>query len=162
MENLQRKGKTVIRMAAWSLFAGVCLLALGCGGAQRQAEQREESRLKPLALFYGQFTGQHRGNPPADEAQLKDFIRSQGPEALASFQVKDVDGLFLSERDGKPYVVLYGDAAKSNPPGPAGAPVVAYEQEGIGSMRFVASSMGAVEEVDEPRFRELVPAAANP
>ncbi|MDZ7616995.1 MAG: hypothetical protein U1E05_08325 [Patescibacteria group bacterium] len=152
----------MVRMAAWSLLAAACLLALGCGGARRQAEQREESRLKPLALFYGQFTGQHRGRPPASETQLKEFIQAQGPEALASFQVNDVDALFVSERDGKPYVVLYADAAKGNPPGPAGAPVIAYEQEGAGGLRYVASSMGAVEEVDDARFRELVSLPAVP
>lgn len=150
------------RTAAWCLVLGMCALALGCGRSRRQAAAREESRLKPLALLYGQFTGRNRGNPPASEAQFKEFIRSRGPEQLASFGVDDVDELFVSERDGKPYVVLYGEAAQGNPPGPAGAPVIAYEQEGVGGKRFVASSMGAVEEVDEARFRELVPHASTP
>ncbi len=52
----------------------MCLLAFGCGRSRRQAAAREESRLKPLSLYYGQFTGRNRGNPPADEAQLKQFI----------------------------------------------------------------------------------------
>jgi len=37
--------------------------------------------------------------------------------------------------------------------------VVAYEQEGVNGKRFVASKMGAVEEVDEARFRKMVPSA---
>lgn len=133
---------------------------LGCGGAQEQARRQEESRLKPLAIFYGQFTGQHRGKPPTSEAEFKEFIRTQGAEQLASFQVNNLETLFVSERDEKPYVVLYGEASKNSPPGPAGAPVVAYEQQGVGGRRFVASSMGAVEEVDEARFKQLVPMAA--
>ncbi len=150
------------RTAAWCLVLVMCVLALGCGRSRRQAAAREESRLKPLAVLYGQFTGRNRGNPPAGEAQCKEFIRSLGAESLASFEVDDVDEMFISERDGKPYAVLYGDSADANPPGPAGAPVIAYEQEGVRGKRFVASSMGAVEEVDEARFRELVPDASAP
>ncbi|MFW5693154.1 MAG: hypothetical protein ACOCWL_02965 [Thermoguttaceae bacterium] len=150
------------RTAVWCLVLGMCVVALGCGRSRRQAAAREESRLKPLAVLYGQFTGRNRGNPPANDAQFKEFIRSHDAEQLASLGVDDVDELFVSERDGEPYVVLYGDAAQGNPPGPAGAPVVAYEQEGVRGKRFVASSMGAVEEVDEARFRELVPGASAP
>jgi len=73
---------------------------------------------------------------------------------------RDADSLFISPRDGKPYVVLYGRS--KGPPGPGGAPVVAYEQEGRGGRRFVASSMGAIEEVDDAAFRRMVPAATGP
>jgi hypothetical protein len=38
-------------------------------------------------------------------------------------------------------------------------PVIAYEQEGIDGKRFIATSVGAIEEVDAARFRELVPDA---
>ncbi len=152
----------MVRAAAWCLVLGMCVLALGCGRSRRQAAAREESRLKPLAVLYGQFTGQNRGNPPANEDQFKAFLRSMDPERLAAFGVNDADELFISERDGKPYVVLYGAARGSSPTGPAGAPLIAYEQEGVGGNRYVASSIGAVEEVDESRFRELVPGASVP
>jgi hypothetical protein len=144
-----------------TLFAVLLLLLpmLGCGGAQEEAKRREESRLKPLAIFYGQFLGQHRGQPPASETEFREFIRSQGAEALKTFAVPDVETLFVSERDQKPYVIAYGDASKGAPIGPAGSPVVAYEQVGAAGKRFVASAMGAVEEVDEVRFKELVPTA---
>ena len=38
-------------------------------------------------------------------------------------------------------------------------PIIAYEQTGVGDKRLVASSLGGVEEVDEARFRKLVPSA---
>jgi hypothetical protein len=136
----------------------LCVALAGCGG-HRANQAQEESNLKPLALLYGQFIGQNRGQPPATEAQFKDFIRAQGKTLLESFHVSDVDGLFVSSRDGKPYVVRYGPAAAKGPPGPGSAPVIAYEQAGVGGRRFVASSMGAVEEVDEARFKQLVPQA---
>lgn len=148
--------------AAWLRALGlVGILALlghaaGCG-TQRESQAREESNIKPLALLYGQFLGQHRGQAPTNEQEFKQFVQAQGPALLKSFNVASPDQLFVSNRDNKPYKILYGPAALKGPAGPAGAPVVVYEQEGVEGKRFVASSMGAVEEVDESRFRQLVP-----
>lgn len=128
-----------------------CVLPSGCGGSRRESQEREESNLKPLGLLYGQFIGQHRGQPPASEEEFKGFIRSAGTKQLAGFGVTDLESLFISPRDQKPYVVLYGRA-------PVGtARVVAYEQEGKGGMRFIVTDLGRVQEVDEARFAELVP-----
>jgi hypothetical protein len=134
----------------------VVCLGLGCSSQQKNLEE-EQSNLKPLAVLYGQFVGRHQGRPPDDEAQFKQFVQTQGKETLASFGVTDVSSLFVSSRDGKPYVIRYGQQALTGPPGAGGSPVVAYEQEGVDGVRFVATSMGAVERVDEARFKELVP-----
>ncbi len=152
-----------MRYPALKIFLGVglclaaiavCVLSSGCGGSGRESQEREESNLKPLALLYGQFIGQHRGRPPANEEELKEFIRSTGSQQLASFGVTDPNSLFISSRDQKPYVVLYGVGA------PLGAArVVAYEREGKGGTRFIANDLGEVQEVDEARFTEMVPAA---
>jgi len=83
------------------------LAALAGCQAQKEAAQ-EASTLKPLALLYGQFTGQHRGQPPKSEAEFKAFIEAKGKPLLASFGVADVESLFTSSRDKKPYVVRYG------------------------------------------------------
>jgi len=133
---------------------------LGCGdGARRQAQEFSQSNLRPLAILYGQFVGQHRGQPPKSEAEFRAFIKSLKPEQLAALAGgRDADSLFVSTRDQKPYVVIYGRAA-TGPPGPAGAPVVVYEQEGRGGKRFVANSLGAVEELDEATFKQRVPDA---
>ena len=136
----------------------VLLLLLVTGGCQPSKEAAQEaSTLKPLALLYGQFTGQHLGQPPKNEAEFKSFIETKGKPLLATFGVASVDDLFTSPRDKKPYVVRYG--AVTGPPGPAGQPVIAYEQEGIGGKRYVASSLGAVDEVDEATLAQLVPGA---
>jgi hypothetical protein len=128
-------------------------LTAGCGNPDKVAQ--ESSNLKPLVVMYGQFIGQHRGKPPADEAEFKAFLRKVDPERLKSFQVEDVDSMFISSRDNQPYVVRYGKLEGSA--GPAGQPVVAYEQTGVGGKRFVASAIGAIEEVDEETFRKMVP-----
>jgi hypothetical protein len=133
------------------------LISWQVGCASREEAAQEVSTLKPLVILYGQYVGQHRGQPPASEAEFKKFVESQGADTLRSFGVADADDLWVSPRDGQPYVVLYGPVA--GPPGPGGQPVVAYESVGVGGKRYVASSLGAVEEVDEARFRELVPGA---
>jgi hypothetical protein len=148
--------RAVASLGAWAGVVLLCLVPSGCG-SHRQSQEREESNLKPLAVFYGQFTGQHRGQPPANEAEFKQFVGSLSPEQLAGFNVTDPESLFISSRDGKPYVIVYGPP--KGPAGLSGAPVIAYEQEGVGGKRYVANAMGEVAEVDEARFKELVPGA---
>ena len=141
------------------LILGVVLACLGCGGSGSEASRaREESGLKPLAIFYGRFVPQHQGQPPKDEAEFKAYLKEPRnlEELQKIFNVPDVDAMFVSSRDKKPYMVIYGPTSGE---GPAGQPVVAYEQEGMNGKRFVASKMGAVEEVDEARFRKMVPSA---
>ncbi len=145
--------------AKWFVCLSFGLALCGCGGAaQQQAE--EESTLKSLAVLYGQFTGQHRGQPPANEAEFKAFVESQNAEWFQLRGISDRAQVWISNRDKQPYVVLYGPV--TGPPGPAGKPVIAYESKGVGGKRMVASELGAVDEVDESRFKELVPNAVAP
>ena len=149
----------LFRLAEGAAVAAVCgLLVLGCSRAEQKAQQQQS--VKALALLHGRYLSQHRGQPPANEADFKKFVQALSPTELTAFGATDADSLFVSPRDKKPLGVVYG--TPSGPPGPAGAPVVVYEQEGKGGKRLVASSLGAVEEVDEARFRQLVPAAKSP
>ena len=142
--------KSSLGMALCLGTVALCVLPSGCGG-HRESQEREESNLKPLALLYGQFIGRHRGRPPASQEEFKEFIQSAGSQQLASFGVADLESLFISSRDQKPYVVVYGRA-------PVGtARIVAYEQEGRDGTRFVANDLGNVQEVDQARFAEMVP-----
>lgn len=113
----------------------------------------EESRLKPLALLYGQYTGQHMGKAPANEEEFQKFV-SQQISFLQQFKISDPSQLFISERDGKPYRVVY--AGEPSPGQLLGAPIVAWEQEGINGKRFVGNTLGAVKEVSEEEFRQLI------
>jgi hypothetical protein len=127
----------------------------GCSGGGTASAPMQQSNIKPLAMLYGQFIGQHQGRPPASEEEFRKFIQERGMGMLKQFGISSVDALFISERDKQPYVVIYGQ-----PKGPAalaGQPVCVYERQGVGGRRYVASSLGAVEEVDESRFRQLVP-----
>lgn len=138
------------------LAAAALVLSLaGCSNSAKEAAQ-ESSNIKPLAIFYGQYVGRHQGQPPPNEAEFKTFVK-ENQALITGLNIADADALFISSRDKKPYVVIYGVA--SGPPGPGSQPVVIYEQEGVDGKRYVASSLGAVEEVDEAKFRQYVPQA---
>jgi hypothetical protein len=148
---------------AWVVL-GLVVATVGCGGGQRQSQQREESGLKTLAILYMQFSSQHRGNAPASEAEFKKFIQGLPESQRTSLGATDVEKLFVSARDGKPYVIVYGAKTRAAPgsKGPGGALVVGYEQVGSGGRRYVASALGAVEELDEAAFKQRVPDAKTP
>ena len=131
-------------------IAGLLLVNLGCNPpAEPEAVQQQLASMRGLAVSYGQYCSQHRGRPPRSEEAFKKFIESQGDAFLESFGATEIDDLFVSPRDGEPYVVVYGKKAE----------VVAYEQTGADGMRFVAYDIGAVEEIDEATFEEKVPNA---
>ena len=96
------------------------------------------------------------GRPPANEMEFKRFIAEKGAPMLERAGMANLDELFVSERDGQPFVVIYG----KYPPGMTSR-IAAYEQNGVGGKRQVGYSAGAVEQIDETRFRELVPASAT-
>jgi len=133
----------------------VLLTATVC--TNTEAVQEQASTIKPLAVLYGKYIGEHRGQPPASEAEFKAYVQANGKPILDANKISDADSLFTSSRDHQPYVILYGPL--KGPPGPAGQPVFAYEKVGVNGKRYVASSLGAVEEVDDAKFKELVPAA---
>jgi hypothetical protein len=127
-----------------------CSLSSGCSGGKRVEEQ---SNLRSLAAYYSQYLAQHRGKLPADEKELKSFITADlagsPPQAAAS-----VDDLFISNRDGKPFVVKYRGNKSWRLPD-----IVAYEQEGGDGTRHVATSVGGYEELTEEAFRQKMAAA---
>jgi hypothetical protein len=144
----------------FGLISAIILILLGavagCGNQGRSNKAEEESTLKPLAKVYGDFVNQHQGKPPQGETEFKAFLKeARNADMLKSqFQITDIDKLFISSRDNKPYVVYYGTLSQSH--GPGGAPVIAYEKEGVKGKRFVASALGAVVELDENAFRAMV------
>ncbi len=139
-----------------SVAIAVCAAAAWLGGCSKSGTKEvvaaENSNLKPLSVLYGQYQSANQNRPPASEAEFKKFIQGRGESLLTQFET-DLDGLFVSKRDGQPYVVFY----RGSKPPPSG--VVAYEREGVGGERIVAYPYGAVGVVDEIRFRELVPDA---
>ncbi len=139
---------SVLGLASASLFWGCT--------SHTESKPQEESSIKVLGLLYGQYVGQHMGRPPQDEQAFRSFVQKQ-TAFLQQFHIDSPDQVFKSARDGEPYAVIYGDASKVGQL--SGAPVIAWEKKGVGGRRYVANSLGAVKEVTDEEFKQLVPAS---
>ncbi len=139
-----------------------CLAATvaGCGNRPPPTLRPELSSLKTLGVVYGRYLNQHRGRPPASQEEFRRFLQQMPPGDRDRFKLADIDSLFVSPRDGKPLVVLYG--RKIGPAGTAGLPWIAYEREPTDGRRFVVGAVGAVVEMDDQEFRDLFGAADVP
>jgi hypothetical protein len=106
--------------------------------------------------MYGTYISQNGGNTPKSLDDLKKFVSKKATaERLTALGVGNVDELFNSPRDGKPFVLV--SHAKLPPPGTSPPPVVLYEAEGKGGQRAVAFLGGITEMMDDSRFSQLVP-----
>jgi hypothetical protein len=140
------------RIHAAAALALLALGVIGCGGnAGSEVKKQATSHLRLLTSLHTKISSE-MGRYPKDEAEFKAALASANL-SLEALKVSNLDELFVSERDGQPLVVVYGQA-------PAGSDVVVYEQNGVEGLRQVGHRIGMVEEVDAARFAELVPNAA--
>ena len=135
----------MMRPLATTLILLSLSAAIGCSGGSggREAQQ---STLRLTAVLYSQYLGAHGGDPPRDEGEFKKFIQSLGPGVIERAGLTSVDQLFTSPRDGQPYAVKY----QGVPWELEGA--IAYEQQGLNGVRYVATSLGGISEVTEEEF----------
>jgi hypothetical protein len=138
-------------------LTGLVVLALiaapGCGS--NELESPTAAKLKALSGFYLDYAVAKKGQGPANEADLKKHIRSMPDQLMPSGVDRNaIDTLFVSERDGEPFVVLYG-VTITGVSGTSGA-VVAHEKTGKGGKRLVVLSNTKVEHVDEARLQALL------
>ncbi len=147
------------RGLACSLVRGLLLsLAItaicGCHEAKLDATEVTRRELTNLANFYARYQGRHRGQLPADEAELREFIQQEGPGVLASMGVDSVDDLFVSARDNQPYVLTYGKVATKTPNAQT---MLGHEQQGRDGAHLVVYEGGVVEELTTDQLTKLRP-----
>ena len=128
------------------------LMATACNREKPQSET--EKNLQALTVCYGRFISQNRGKGPPNEAQFKKFIATLPKDALESFGADpaNADKLFISPRDNEPYGIAWN--ASGGVGGPEGAPMIIWEQKGVGGKRYVADFLGKIEEIDEATFNQ--------
>jgi ABC-type dipeptide/oligopeptide/nickel transport system ATPase component len=128
-----------MRIHRWSIcfFVVVAIVAgvSGCGSSsdvKSIMKSINDSNGKRLANFYAMYQTRSRTlTGPVDQQALEKFIVSVNPAELDAMgvAVDEVGQLFVSERDGKPFVVRYG---VKKPPVLGGHQAVICEAEGKG------------------------------
>lgn len=147
----------------WSPLTTLLLLfvtsIVGC--SSKPVDDKADTRhLQRLATFYGRYASTNQGKSPANEAVFKKFLETLSKDELTAqkWDLTNVASNFTSPRDQEQYVIRYGLKQSLFGP-PDQMPVVIYEKTGVNGKRLVAFGMGKVDEVDDAKFRELVPDA---
>jgi hypothetical protein len=136
-----------MRFPSWVLVA-TAIFVVGCR-ARQVPPPAGEAHIMSLARAYTTYVSTHQGKGPPSEQAFRDYLKGLPAEKARALGVdsSNLDALFTSPRDGKPYKVVYGFDQSSGRAG-SGPPVFAYEQDGTNGKRYVAYFGGKVEEVD--------------
>src|SRR5262245_14607699 len=128
----------------------LCFLAAGCGGNGEVPDPDVKQNLRSLFEVYQMYTNDKRV-PPPDEAALRTYVETLPADRKDNmFLPANLDHLFVSVRDGQKFAIKYGLV-----PDPTVTAGLAWEQVGKNGKRYVALSMGYVEEYDEANFQTL-------
>src|SRR5205807_10404822 len=113
-------------------------------------EPEAKVRLTKVLRLYQVYVAKHKKGPP-NEQTLREFGQKLSPKEMEDYLLgDDLDNVFTSPRDHEKYVIQYN--LKLNPACHTRA--VAWEAKGEGGKRFVALSIGYVEEYDDATFQE--------
>ena len=123
---------------------------------------QEQSSLAWLGAMYGMYLGQHQGQAPKTIDDLRKFVEKKtSADQLARLGAANVNDLFVSQRDGKPFVMV----SYKKPPSMEEEglpPVVLYEAEGENGKKAVAFLGAGTRTVDDNELQKLLPADAKP
>jgi hypothetical protein len=148
--------RTIRNGAAGALAALVLAGLTGCGkdSISREVAAMNTSNIQRLANVYSAFQNYKGGRGPKDEAELKTFIREFDPSKLEMMGISasNVDVLFTSDRDGKPFRIRYKVGG-----GRGSVSAVIFEQEGKDGTKQVAyTGNSKVEDVDATTYQRLL------
>ena len=102
------------------------------------------------------YLGQHKGVPPKTIDDLRTFVEKKtSPEELARLGAASVSDLFVSERDGKNFVLI---AYSKLPPvlGEEFPPIVLHEAEGQNGQKVVAFLGSGTRTVDDSELQKML------
>lgn len=116
--------------------AMLVLVALGCGSSETDVaaiiQLNNDSNGKRLANLYYMYQSMNpRLTGPKNDDDFRKFIQSRHPSQLTEMGVdrSQLEELFVSERDGEPFVIRYGVKL----PGSGGGhhQAVVFERQGV-------------------------------
>ena len=135
---------------AWVATLALAAAFIGCGGGTTSEDAAiESSQFKTLSLGYLEFLSANQGQVPKTLEAFKEYIEDGIGDRLKQ-QNLTVEEIFVSPRDGKPFVfICQNNLTQQN------RKIVGYEQEGVGGRRYVSDRSGAVMEMSEEEFQRL-------
>ena len=139
---------------SWSMGVPmlVLLCCLGASGCGRSAPREPEAkvRLAKLHRLYQVYVEKNKHGPPNEEA-LRAFGQKLSAKERDEYLIgDDLDTIFISPRDNQKYVIKYNLPLD---PG-AASQAVAWEATGQNGKRYVALSIGYIEEYDDETFQQ--------
>jgi hypothetical protein len=128
----------------------LCCWSLGCGKGTAPPEPEGKVRLTKVLRLYQVYVDKYKKGPPNEQA-LRDLGQKLSSKQRDEYLIgDDLDNIFTSPRDNQKYVIRYN--LRLDPGGSSRA--IAWEANGQDGKRFVALSMGYVEEYDDETFKE--------
>jgi len=143
---------------AWRVRSHVCVCcavlaccpSVGCGPRVAAPEPDAKVRLTKLLRLYQVYVTKNRKGPPGESA-LREFGQKLSSKERDEYLIgEDLENIFTSPRDNQKYMVRYN--LRLDPSGSTRA--VAWEANGQNGKRYVALSIGYVEEYDDQTFKE--------
>ena len=143
------------------LLLGTLVALTGCSGADADSmiADANDTNVKRLATLYSIFHNKNKLKGPKNEEELREFVEAQDPNLLkrGGIDANKMDELFVSERDGEPFVIRYKvNTVVFGPPLP-----VVFEATGVDGMRQVGFCNGLMQEVDEDEYDRLMSGKAD-
>jgi hypothetical protein len=137
---------------AWlGLIAFSGLVLAGCGGSSSASSAQPDGKERIGRLFnlYRAYSDAKGKGPPSEQA-LKEFGQKLSATERADRLIgDDLEGIFVSPRDNKKFVVRYNQKLD-----PSRSRAVIWEEDGKDGMRFVALSMGYTVEYNDSMLAE--------
>ena len=151
MRLVRSRRESIQSVFRWIAAVVFCGGMSGCESGTGNTETDAKTRLTKLLRLYQFFGAKNNSKGPANEQQLREFAAKLTPQELDEQMIgNELDTLFVSSRDMQPFVIKYGLVLRAG----GETRAVAWEATGEHGKRYVALSMGYVEEYDEEAFKE--------
>ena len=150
--------KIIISLAATAVIVGgiTMISMVGCGGnsPDKAIQEANKTNIERLANLYVMYQAKNRLAGPEDEESFKEFIRnaSDGQIQRMGVDKNDLDSLFVSERDGRPFKIRYGVPGSTR--GSVSAVIFESTPQENG-MYMVAFTSMVEKEVDQDEYDSL-------
>ncbi|MEM7455576.1 MAG: hypothetical protein AAF456_14580 [Planctomycetota bacterium] len=132
------------------------LLLSGCSNGpdpDTMFAENFDTEIKKLAVLYSTYQAKNSWTGPPDEAQFRSYISSISETRLGRLGItqSDIDGLFISERDGLPYKIRWSTVGGNGvPPKP-----ILFEAEGAEGRYMVGFTNGTSQEFSRDDYDKL-------